>query len=409
MADPDQSISNGTCFWAPGIESDPRFIPCGNAAFGNIHCCQAGDYCLADGACYNDRWGTTYLAGCTDLFYQDASCPDKQSYNDQPWAGLIYCRPNRWVVCEERSRPATITKPDQCTCPPDESMTVAFTEASVIPGMGLLPTTSGGTIEWQPGYLPTAVPSRSSSSSSAESETTTTDPTSPATSSPTLALSTPTFPPSNNSTPGNGLSDAAKAGIGTGAAVGAILLFGALSALWVVLRRRRNDKNSLKNSNNDPSSPETETGPGPVVLLPQTQSDKYPPGPAEMPTPDVPPWPAFTELPGSGGGGGVGPWVVRPELQGDGGSVMPGGAYGGYHGQVSPLGSPSLQTAGGWQGRQSGGVPVPVPVLSAAVGEEGLVSHHQQGYDNMAQGYGQWALTGEGKGMGQGGASELPA
>jgi hypothetical protein len=81
MADPNQSVSNGTCFWAPNIESDPRFIPCGNAAFGDVHCCQAGDYCLADGACYNDRWGTTYLAGCTDVFYEDPSCPDKQSYN----------------------------------------------------------------------------------------------------------------------------------------------------------------------------------------------------------------------------------------------------------------------------------------------------------------------------------------
>jgi hypothetical protein len=187
-------------------------------------------------------------------------------------------------------------------------------------------------------------------------------------------------------------------------------VFGALSALWVVLRRRRNDKNTLKNDNdnnndNDPSTPETQTEPGPIVLLPQAQNDKYPPGPAEMPTPDVPPRPAFTELPGSGGGG-VGPWVARPELQGNDG----GGMYGGYQGQVSPSGSPSSASAGAWQGRQSGGVPVPVSPV--AVGEGTVNLHHQQGYPNMAQGQGQWTSMGQGKGMGQGtqeGAAELPA
>lgn len=80
MADPDQSISNGTCFHAPKKRAAPNFIPCGNWVFGHIPCCQAGDVCLADNACYNAQHGTTYLAGCTEADYDDPSCPDKKSY-----------------------------------------------------------------------------------------------------------------------------------------------------------------------------------------------------------------------------------------------------------------------------------------------------------------------------------------
>lgn len=82
MADPDPSVSNGTCFFMPAVYflSDRSYIPCGNAAFGNIHCCQAGDHCLEEGACYNEEYGTTYLAGCTDFNYKDVSCPDKKAY-----------------------------------------------------------------------------------------------------------------------------------------------------------------------------------------------------------------------------------------------------------------------------------------------------------------------------------------
>jgi hypothetical protein len=81
MADPDPSVSNGTCFRAAnGKKSYGVIIPCGNVALGHIHCCQAGDHCLEENACYNGEFGTTYLAGCTDSTYEDASCPDKKSY-----------------------------------------------------------------------------------------------------------------------------------------------------------------------------------------------------------------------------------------------------------------------------------------------------------------------------------------
>lgn len=80
MADPDPSVSNGTCYFMARNFVLGVFIPCGNVAFGNIHCCQIGDHCLEEGACYNKEYGTTYLAGCTDQSYEDASCPDKKAY-----------------------------------------------------------------------------------------------------------------------------------------------------------------------------------------------------------------------------------------------------------------------------------------------------------------------------------------
>ncbi|KAL2177090.1 uncharacterized protein P884DRAFT_201350 [Thermothelomyces heterothallicus CBS 202.75] len=91
IADPNQSISNGTCFYARGKTSNLRFIPCGNAVFGNIHCCQAGDTCLEDSACYNGRYGTTYLAGCTDPDYEDESCPDKTLWDGMTVATTTSC------------------------------------------------------------------------------------------------------------------------------------------------------------------------------------------------------------------------------------------------------------------------------------------------------------------------------
>lgn len=71
-------ISNGTCYLTANVPSDPVFIPCGNDAFGHKSCCQAGDICLENNACYNAHFGNTYLVGCSDPDYLDESCPDKK-------------------------------------------------------------------------------------------------------------------------------------------------------------------------------------------------------------------------------------------------------------------------------------------------------------------------------------------
>ncbi|KAL2139719.1 hypothetical protein VTI28DRAFT_4757 [Corynascus sepedonium] len=358
MDSPDQSISNGTCFYARGKSSNDRFIPCGNVAFGNIHCCQAGDTCLEDSACYNGRYGTTYLAGCTDIYYEDTSCPNKTSWDGYPWAGLIYCRPNQWVACEETAKPSTISTGDDCTCNPDvEARTAAFIDGSIIGSIAILPTISGGRIEWLPGHLPTAIPTSMSTSSVIKSTST---PESTLAPSPTHLV--PTSTPFNDSDSSHHypthLTIGMKVGIGIGCAIGVILLFGALSAVWVVLRRRRgrddaNDSNNYDNNmtpyNPGPDSPaaaavafspgQSTTGKG-VVAKPI----------AEMPSPEVPPPRSVVssaELPANTGGGGnsVWPWSARPELQGD----------------VSPPTSPLLTTftassggGGGLGGQQAG-------------------------------------------------------
>jgi hypothetical protein len=83
MGDSNIFVSNGTCYSAAGDKLDASFIPCGNVAFGHQTCCGKGDNCLADNACFGyhgSGYGSqlTYMAGCTDPNYKDASCPKKE-------------------------------------------------------------------------------------------------------------------------------------------------------------------------------------------------------------------------------------------------------------------------------------------------------------------------------------------
>ncbi|KAK4100934.1 hypothetical protein N658DRAFT_472521 [Parathielavia hyrcaniae] len=401
MGGPNPFISDGTCYSSRGERAKHNFLPCGNAAYGHLHCCQAGDICLEDNACYNFRHGTTYLAGCTDFDYEDPSCPDKKAYMDYPWAGLIYCKPNRWVACEEADKPSTITVGDECTCPPDsETITVAFTAAASIPAIASLPTTQSGTIEWFAGHVPTTTPHPTASSSSSE----TAEPSSTITSSANLTSPANTSASDSSSSlpQSHGLSDSVQAGIGVGAAVGTILLLGALSALWVVLRRRRrNDENGAEA--------------GQAASAVPTQSDKTPgsdPGsgavPAEMATPEVPPRPSASELP-------IGPWVVRPELQGDPSparhnqaappsrSVSPPGTTGSLASSslVSPM-SPGWQV---WS--QGSGVAVAMAPLSPDA--EGVELDYQQGIHSKGQHQGWPAPNSEGLKPSHEVVVELPA
>ena len=217
-------------------------------------------------------------------------------------------------------------------------MTVAFSAPPSITPIASLPDGVGGTIEWQVGHLPTDEPSPTSTSATTTDSTA--DSSSPTTTSnPTLPVSTLASTPVSQP---HTLTDGAKAGIGIGAAVGAILLFGALSAFWVVLRRRRNGKENKENMENNvpPNSGATTTA---------GHNDKTPTsglglafGIAEMPTPEVPPRPAFSELP-------VGMWGVRPELQGEGTPPTPGSGWG------LPLGAVVEERGMACQQQQSSG------------------------------------------------------
>jgi hypothetical protein len=83
------------CYYSANNLLESVFLPCGDPQNGFKTCCEAGDNCLANNACYSPRCkyssyfslssfivekiivGTTYLAGCTDPDYKDGSCPEK--------------------------------------------------------------------------------------------------------------------------------------------------------------------------------------------------------------------------------------------------------------------------------------------------------------------------------------------
>lgn len=52
-------ISSGTCYYGPNQPADSAYIPCGNTAFGNFHCCEAQSNCLENNACFDGDQGET--------------------------------------------------------------------------------------------------------------------------------------------------------------------------------------------------------------------------------------------------------------------------------------------------------------------------------------------------------------
>jgi hypothetical protein len=55
LAQSDSLVSNGTCYYDSGKRANSRYIPCGNDAFGHITCCESGDMCLSNNACFNGQ------------------------------------------------------------------------------------------------------------------------------------------------------------------------------------------------------------------------------------------------------------------------------------------------------------------------------------------------------------------
>lgn len=83
MSQPNAFISNGTCYVGPGARAADIFFPCGNDALGRKSCCQSGDMCLSSRACFNQRFGVTYLSGCSDPTFGDPACPDKGAFDGE--------------------------------------------------------------------------------------------------------------------------------------------------------------------------------------------------------------------------------------------------------------------------------------------------------------------------------------
>ena len=77
------------CYFGPGAgnRGPSGLVPC--ASSGQSACCLLGDTCLSGNACYNNVFGNVYQYGCTDVTYQDETCPYKCGFNTSkrslPW------------------------------------------------------------------------------------------------------------------------------------------------------------------------------------------------------------------------------------------------------------------------------------------------------------------------------------
>jgi hypothetical protein len=69
------------CYFGPGAENrgPTELVPCMNT--GQSACCLLGDICLSGNTCWNYRTGNLYQYGCTDILYEDDSCPYKCGFN----------------------------------------------------------------------------------------------------------------------------------------------------------------------------------------------------------------------------------------------------------------------------------------------------------------------------------------
>jgi len=70
------SAQDNQCFYAADKRAGSIIVPC-NSGPGYASCCQLGDICLSDSACWNAKYNVTYLYGCTDSTYTDYTCPYK--------------------------------------------------------------------------------------------------------------------------------------------------------------------------------------------------------------------------------------------------------------------------------------------------------------------------------------------
>ncbi|KAK4205056.1 hypothetical protein QBC40DRAFT_65662 [Triangularia verruculosa] len=285
----DIFISNGTCYGSAGNELDSSFIPCGNAAFGPVTCCGAGDVCLSHNACFGvhgtpGSYGAdlTYLAGCTDESYRDGSCPDKYGI-DQPWIALTQCDDSggAWAPCPQEGSPTTLQNGAYCSCTDAASTTIAIRSSTRLADIARLPQTTGGTVSFFPGNQPTNTSppaqttggggsdggnggntgggqssSQSQSQSQSQSPGTTGQPANTGSNTSNNPVPSQTGSPGSDSgengtgsDPGSdstdgggsssGLNSGAKIGIGIGAAIGGLILIATLLTLWHYNRKNR--------------------------------------------------------------------------------------------------------------------------------------------------------------------------
>ena len=141
---------------------------------------------------------------------------------DEPWVRVQLCVDGKNFhigACERKDTPATLDDGfSNCACPSPYQHVEALYRDAV-----LLPTSSGRSVVWQAGRVPTS--SKDASSSTSE----------------TVSLATVTIRTANSEAEDSrggsgGLSGGAKAGIGVGVSLGALLVLG---MMFLLIRRRK--------------------------------------------------------------------------------------------------------------------------------------------------------------------------
>ncbi|KAK3376807.1 hypothetical protein B0T24DRAFT_700719 [Lasiosphaeria ovina] len=376
MSDANIFVSNGTCYSAAGQKLDKSFIPCGNDAFGHQTCCGAGDNCLVDNACWGQHgtgYGSslTYMAGCTDPEYKDASCPQK--FFDQPWVALTHCDNNdgSWAACSQSADPSMLQPGSFCTCTDAAKTTVAFKDTDTLSSRASLPQSTGDSIQFFVGYVPTSPPSSShtqtqpgsqSSPSPSPSGSPTSPASTPATQTSGSSASTGTGAPGSSSTgtasqtapassnsdssssdsssSSSGLSSSAKAGI-IGGVVGGAVLLAALAVLFFLRRRRQRRSAGVESGKKQHYHSENKNGKVPSTPT-ASEADGVPVSEADGRA--ARPWSMRSELEGSQPATSTAPSSLAERVSGEGAAGVGTGAVGdGHHhhhnggGELSPV------------------------------------------------------------------------
>lgn len=174
---------------------------------------------------------------------------------------MSYCNgtSDTWVLCAQDDHPETIVIPDPCSCPTaTAARTMTLAQSSRINNAASLPSATGLSIAFQPGYYPSLVapapaPSTTPSSPSAPSssgidagEASSQPGAASATALPTAAATEPPAQPS-----GSRLSNSATIGTAVSAAVFGLLVAAGLFWFLIVLPRRRRRHKALDKGNDE--------------------------------------------------------------------------------------------------------------------------------------------------------------
>lgn len=158
---------------------------------------------------------------------------------------MAYCNStsDEWVLCDQKEKPATLTKPDPCWCPKDKNDRLkALKQSSIIELTASLPTKILGSIQFNTGYYPTVNPNPKTSTFIA-SPTTGSETTSTSSSSSSAALTAAATAPVDNGNEST-LSPSGQIGAIAGGVAGALLI--AILLIGFLCFRRRQRKQQLK-------------------------------------------------------------------------------------------------------------------------------------------------------------------